>query len=243
MDTAQAPLADSALTTPDSATNLLATNVTAANVIAVQKQPSMWGDRLIFEQEVTPITRTLPLTAGVPSGVAQPFVYYVQSVEAASPGQAVAVPAIPATLVETPRLASEDGWQVATTSGWESPVVTVAGVAAEYSFLQAVGFQRVDVVTAPIQTGDTVIGFVELGRAVDLVDEPLGAIRRALGMAAGASALLAIAVGLVMSRTLTAPIQSLAEAAAAMSSGDLTARAPKWSWARWRWRQLRRSAR
>jgi signal transduction histidine kinase len=81
-------------------------------------------------------------------------------------------------------------------------------------------------VTAPIQAGGMVAGFVELGRTSDLVDEPLSAIRRALAIAAGASALLAIAVGLVMSRTLTSPIQNLAQAAAAMSSGDLTARAP-----------------
>ena len=109
---------------------------------------------------------------------------------------------------------------------WETAVDRGASMAAQPSFLQSVGFQSVDLVTAPDSDwwyGDWLCG---LARATDLVDEPLGAIRRALGIAAGASALLAIAVGLVMSRTLTAPIQNLAQAAAAMSSGDLTARAP-----------------
>jgi signal transduction histidine kinase len=108
---------------------------------------------------------------------------------------------------------------------WEKRWLEGATV-AQPTLLQSAGFQSTGIVTAPIEVGGTVVGFVELGRENALVNEPLGALRDALAVAAGASALLAIAVGLVMSRTLTAPIQNLAQAAAAMSSGDLTARAP-----------------
>jgi two-component system sensor histidine kinase MtrB len=123
-------------------------------------------------------------------------------------------------------VAGKGGWEMAPPPIVGKRLYTATGVMAQPSFLQAVGFQATEVVTAPIQTGGAVVGFVELARATDMVDEPLGALRQALAIAAGASSLLAIGVGLVMSRTLTAPIQNLAQTAAAMSGGDLTARAP-----------------
>jgi two-component system sensor histidine kinase MtrB len=192
-----------------------------AKVITVQKSPSFWGDRLTFASDAAmPISATMPIEMGV------------EQWEPGAMAQASLVP-VPAGVADvnyaTSRMGevvAKDLWQVESRVNWEGELTEASSVAAQPSFWQSAGFQATDVVTAPIQTGGMVVGFVELSRADDLVDEPLGAIRRALGIAAGASALLALAVGLVMSRTLTAPIQNLAQAAALMSSGDLTARAP-----------------
>jgi len=183
--------------------------VQATNVIVVQKSPSIWGDRLTFDAATGSSSRPISQTISV---------IYAQ-------GQAVPDGAshAGATLATYGATYGEDvlvDAKLVDVEKWQKPGM------AQPSFLQAAGFAPADVVTAPIHAGGTVVGFVELARATNLVDEPLGAIRRALAIAAGASALLAMAVGLVMSSTLTAPIQNLAEAAAAMSSGDLTARAP-----------------
>lgn len=180
----------------------------AANVIVVQKSPSIWGDRLIFDAATGSSSRPISQTISV---------IYAQ-------GQAVpdGTPHVGATYGEDVLVDAK----LVDAEQWQQPRMAVPSGMAQPSFLQAAGFASADVVTAPIHAAGGVVGFVELARATNLVDEPLGAIRRALVIAAGASALLAMAVGLVMSRTLTAPIQNLAEAAAAMSSGDLTARAP-----------------
>ena len=186
----------------------------AANVIVVQKSPSIWGDRLIFDATANPISRTVS-------------VVYANEQRATDSVGAIATYGEDVTVAAT--LADATKWQIEkgeTGVSWQKAMAVSRSTMAQPTFLQSTGFEAVDVVTAPIHAEGRVVGFVELARATNMVDEPLGAIRRALAIAGGASALLAIAVGLVMSRTLTAPIQNLAEAAAAMSSGDLTARAP-----------------
>ncbi len=202
-----------------------------ANVIVVQKSPSIWGDRLTFEAEAVPISTTQSLADELPS--AYTGAHWVSSEvvqgEIVPSGEDLSRATAVVGQTSFDKVVVTDHWQMETgltgEKVWAQETRT-ANTMVPLSFLQSTGFQSTGVVTAPIQMGGTVVGFVELARSSDLVNEPLGAIRRALAIAAGASALLAIAVGLVMSRTLTAPIQNLAYAAAAMSSGDLTARAP-----------------
>ena len=68
--------------------------------------------------------------------------------------------------------------------------------------------------------------YVELSRSPNMAAEALAAIRRVFLMAALGVSLLAVTVGLVISRGLTAPLEELAAAAKRMNSGDLSARVP-----------------
>ena len=78
----------------------------------------------------------------------------------------------------------------------------------------------------PIPGSQAVAGYVELSNGPDFGADVLPATRRAFGLAALGATLLAAVVGLVVSRGLTAPVHNLTVAAALMSSGDLSARAP-----------------
>jgi signal transduction histidine kinase len=82
------------------------------------------------------------------------------------------------------------------------------------------------VITVPIGELDKPIGYVELGNSPDFAAEALATARRAFLLAAGGATLLAVVVGLLVSRGLTAPLRSLTGAAGQMSSGDLSIRAP-----------------
>jgi signal transduction histidine kinase len=206
-----------------------------ANVIVVQRSPSIWGDRLTFDTEMAAVVKSRPITTVVATGegvVSPPVVPDLPLAIAQSeidvnvPGQdKMAVGEITVDEIRiVPRATTVSEWQMSVSSG--NLYLEPADRTMQPSFLQAVGFQATEVVTAPIYSGNTLLGFVELARDTDLTGEPLSAVRRALAIAAGASSLLAIGVGLVMSRTVTTPIRTLAQAAAAMSGGDLTARAP-----------------
>jgi signal transduction histidine kinase len=198
-------------------------------VIVVQKSPSIWGDRLIFQRGVEAETATITQAM-----ISQREIAQVPSAPA-GPALPVAAPVqVDTTMVDMKPDVVKDLQvkdyevkigEVQKPLVWDSEVAKYTK-AAQPTFLQSADLQSTDMVTAPIAIAGRVAGFVELGRMTDLVNEPLGALRQALAIAAGASALLAIAGGLVMSRTLTTPIQNLAQATAAMSSGDLTARAP-----------------
>ncbi|MBW7881528.1 MAG: HAMP domain-containing histidine kinase [Caldilineaceae bacterium] len=83
-----------------------------------------------------------------------------------------------------------------------------------------------ETVVAPIEQGGHVIGFVELSNGPDLRLESLATLRNALNSAGIAAGLLALALGFVASRGLTAPLATLTTAAQRMRSGDLSARAP-----------------
>lgn len=82
-------------------------------------------------------------------------------------------------------------------------------------------------VTLPIREGDQVLGYVQMSNRYRLFAEPLSAIRRSLLVAGSAAVLLAVLLGFLMSRSLTAPLLALAGATQQMEGGDLTARAPE----------------
>jgi two-component system sensor histidine kinase BaeS len=81
-------------------------------------------------------------------------------------------------------------------------------------------------VLAPIQANNQVMGYVELSSAPNLVAAMLAVIRRAFLIAAALVSGLAVAVGWVVSRGLTAPLEGLALATVRMNAGELSARAP-----------------
>jgi len=70
------------------------------------------------------------------------------------------------------------------------------------------------------------LGYVELSQGPDVAAEALATARRAFLFAAGGATLLAVVVGLLMGRGLTAPLRGLMETTGRMSSGDLAVRAP-----------------
>lgn len=70
------------------------------------------------------------------------------------------------------------------------------------------------------------LGYVELSAGPGFTAEAIATTRRALLFAGGGAALLAGALGLLMSQRLAAPLRSLREAAGRMGRGDLSARAP-----------------
>ncbi len=80
-------------------------------------------------------------------------------------------------------------------------------------------------VTMPIQATQGVVGYVELSSTPGIAAEALAALRRLFMWAAAAVSVLAVGVGWVMSRSLTAPLQTLTEATGTMNRGDLSARA------------------
>jgi signal transduction histidine kinase len=82
-------------------------------------------------------------------------------------------------------------------------------------------------VRAPIgEPGSPPVGYVEVISSADPVAQSRTTAARAFALAGLAATLLAIVVGLVVSRGLTAPIMTLTAAAGRMSAGDLTVRAP-----------------
>jgi len=81
-------------------------------------------------------------------------------------------------------------------------------------------------VIVPIGDAHKPTGYVELGKGPGFGAEALDTAGRAFLLAAGGATLLAVIVGLLVSRGLTAPLRSLTTAAGQMSSGDLSIRAP-----------------
>jgi signal transduction histidine kinase len=81
-------------------------------------------------------------------------------------------------------------------------------------------------VSVPVLAGGVTLGFVELRSATAFNDETLATAQRALLLAAFGAAVLAIALGLWVSRGLTAPMRQLAAVAGQMGQGDLSVRAP-----------------
>lgn len=81
------------------------------------------------------------------------------------------------------------------------------------------------VILVPIGPPSRPAGQVELSSGLDFGVETLATTSRALLFAAGGATLLAVIVGLLVSRGLTAPLRDLTDAANCMSGGDLSARA------------------
>ncbi len=82
------------------------------------------------------------------------------------------------------------------------------------------------VVRVPIGGPGGTRGFVEVSQGPDLESDAVAFTRHAINLAAAAASLLAGLLGLVVSRSLTAPLRDLAGAAARAHAGDLSVRAP-----------------
>lgn len=82
------------------------------------------------------------------------------------------------------------------------------------------------VVTVPIGNASAPVGFVELSGGPDMVAGALRSVRTSFAVAGIGVGLLAVIVGLIVSRGLTSSIRSLGDAARRMGEGDLSARAP-----------------
>lgn len=81
-------------------------------------------------------------------------------------------------------------------------------------------------IAVPVGDADSPVGYVEISGGPDYGREALTTARRAFLLAASGAMLLAVIVGLVVSRRLSAPLQDLTDVAGRMSSGDLSSRAP-----------------
>ncbi len=81
-------------------------------------------------------------------------------------------------------------------------------------------------VIQPISADRTLMGYVELSGTPDYSQQALATARRAFLLAGIGATLLALVAGLWVSRSLSAPLTSLALAAGQMSAGDLSVRAP-----------------
>jgi signal transduction histidine kinase len=82
------------------------------------------------------------------------------------------------------------------------------------------------VVTVPIVDDGQHLGYVEISEGLDLGAEALATTRRAFLVAGGGAMLLALVVGALVSRRLSAPLRKLTAVAGRMSDGDLSTRAP-----------------
>jgi two-component system sensor histidine kinase BaeS len=81
------------------------------------------------------------------------------------------------------------------------------------------------VVTVPVADGLEPLGFIELSGAPALGSQALETAYRVLALAAAGALAIAVLAALVVGRSLTEPLQSLAAAATRMGQGDLAARA------------------
>jgi len=81
-------------------------------------------------------------------------------------------------------------------------------------------------VSVPISDSTGHLGYVKISNAPDLGAEALGHARRAFALAGAGVGLLAVVVGLIESRGLSAPLRELARVTGRMSDGDLSTRAP-----------------
>jgi signal transduction histidine kinase len=82
------------------------------------------------------------------------------------------------------------------------------------------------VIIVPIGEEDDPLGYVEISHAPDFGTKALTTTRQAFLFAAGGAMLMAVIVGLLVSRGLAAPVRQLTEVAGQMSGGDLSIRAP-----------------
>ena len=99
----------------------------------------------------------------------------------------------------------------------------VFGDAQESAQVSAAG----PTVKLPIHLNEQVVGYVLMTNRYPLFAEPLLAIRRSLMVAGLGAILVAILLGFLISRSLTAPLMALEGATQRMEEGDLTVRAPE----------------
>ncbi len=110
----------------------------------------------------------------------------------------------------------------------DAQLITTGLPAGDSLWVSAVGPppDRFRTVMTPIQAGQQVVGYVELTSAPGIASQALAALRQLFLGAAAIVAVVAGGAGLLVSRTLTAPLQALTLATGRMNEGDLTARAP-----------------
>jgi signal transduction histidine kinase len=82
------------------------------------------------------------------------------------------------------------------------------------------------VITVPIGEEDDPLGYVEISNAPDFGAEALTTTQRAFLFAGGGAMFMAVVVGLLVGRGLSAPLRQLTAVAGQMSGGDLSTRAP-----------------
>lgn len=105
----------------------------------------------------------------------------------------------------------------------DAPNRPVEGANTDAKGRDASGTSRL--VSVPIGSVSDPLGYVELSNSPDLSIEALTTTRQAFGVAAIGATLLAVLVGLVVSRHLTAPLHQLTIATNRMSEGQLSTRA------------------
>lgn len=81
------------------------------------------------------------------------------------------------------------------------------------------------VVVVPVGDEESPVGYVEISRGPDVGGQAMNAARRAFLIAGAVTMLMAVALGLVVSRRLSAPLHELTSVASRMSSGNLSVRA------------------
>jgi signal transduction histidine kinase len=82
------------------------------------------------------------------------------------------------------------------------------------------------VLVVPVDGAAEPLGYVEVSSGPDFVTVPVATARQAFAYAALGAIFLAVVVGLLVSRGLTAPLRELTRVAGRMSRGDLSNRAP-----------------
>jgi two-component system OmpR family sensor kinase len=82
------------------------------------------------------------------------------------------------------------------------------------------------IITAPIGERQAPLGYVEISGGPDLSREAVTTAARAFLVAAGLAMLMALIVGLLVSRRLAGPLRELTAVAGRMTGGDLSTRAP-----------------
>jgi signal transduction histidine kinase len=163
----------------------------------------------------------------VPDGSAQPFFIELPS------GVQLALPfsgEVPARVLE--RLSQEAAhpvviWrEAAWGSGFKPDVIERPEELLDLRVAAASSPRSDRAATAPIGEGRNPVGFVQVSGGPDVAGEALATTRRAFLYAAGGALILAVAVGLLVSRGLVAPLRKLTDVAGQMSEGDLSTRAP-----------------
>jgi heavy metal sensor kinase len=80
-------------------------------------------------------------------------------------------------------------------------------------------------VAEPMESGD-VVGFVQVSMSMDTVDDTLHTVRLLLAGGVGVTLLLALVVGLPLTRVGLRPLRAVASASRRLADGDLTTRVP-----------------
>lgn len=105
-------------------------------------------------------------------------------------------------------------------------VVTTPGRIQEIAMRTATLRSDKKVQVATVDESGATLGYVEISNAPDFTTNALVTTRRAFLFAGGGAILIAVLVGLVLSKGLSAPLRTLTETAGQMSQGDLSIRTP-----------------